>query len=249
LRKNAFLLGVFIVLTGCSEIYQPKPTITPVTDETVMSRTASLSNVYVLDKQTDFVTCAEPPPDAVFTQSDAADFSFSLVQLGGDDKGDNKEQSQEVSMVGRTPGVLMARELFYRACEFSRNYELSKEEAISLYRETLKTVSNGWQVEGGNTTVRIDESDAISSNQRLFGLSDTAATAGTTARPGVRPSVTSSRRTTTPRPGVTSRIVPNRTSPATVSRPRAGPTPISPPKAGPTPISPPKAGPTLVNPR
>ena len=164
---TAAIAMVCIGVGGCSNLYEPSPITTPVKDETIISRTASLSNVYILDKETSFVTCSEPPPDASFSQSDAADFSFSLFHTGGSDKEHEGEESEEASLVGRSPGVLIARELFFRACEFSRNYELNKAEAISLYKETLLAVEKGWKSEGTNTTVKIDESETQTINQRI----------------------------------------------------------------------------------
>ena len=67
------------------------------------------------------------------------------------------EKSGEREMVGRTPAVLMARELFFRLCEFSRNHDLTKNDAMALYRKTLDAVKEVWQTEARKTTVNIGE--------------------------------------------------------------------------------------------
>lgn len=106
-----------------------------------MSTTSSLSHVFVRDGSSSYITCTQPSPDAAFDQSETADISISLISVGESDAAGEEENSAEVEMAGRTPAVLMTRELFYRACEFSMNYKLSKEEALSLYTKTLDTVN------------------------------------------------------------------------------------------------------------
>jgi hypothetical protein len=81
------------------------------------------------------------------------------------------EGSTEGELAGRTPAVLMARELFYRLCEFSRNQSLSKDEALKLYTQTLSAVKEVWATEAGNTTITVGDTvsttttDALSSTQ------------------------------------------------------------------------------------
>jgi hypothetical protein len=60
-------------------------------------------------------------------------------------------------MAGRTPALLMAREMFYRTCEFSTNFGLNKKEALSLFQQTLKTVGSVWATEAQNTTVTVGD--------------------------------------------------------------------------------------------
>lgn len=68
-------------------------------------------------------------------------------------------------MAGRTPAILMTRELFFRACEFSQNYKLNKDEALTLYNKTLDTIATVWATEAGNTTVTIG--DTVSSTSTV----------------------------------------------------------------------------------
>jgi len=105
-----------LALTGCSSFYEPGIQTTEVKPGTIISNTASLSHVFVRDETSPTITCTQPQPDAAFDQGEAADISVSLVSLGGgDDAGAEEEEAEEVEMAGRTPAVLMTRELFYRA--------------------------------------------------------------------------------------------------------------------------------------
>lgn len=64
-------------------------------------------------------------------------------------------------MSGRTPGVLIAREMFFRTYEFSNNYQLSKDEAMKLYVQTMNAVSDGWKAEIKKTTITFGETVGV----------------------------------------------------------------------------------------
>ncbi len=156
--KLTSCLGLAALLAGCGTPFEPKPMITEIKAEQAITSTASLSHTLVLDRKTGFVTCAMPPPDAAFAQQEEGDVSISLISLGGNkDAGGEQESSSEDELAGRTPAVLITRELFFRLCEFSRNYQLNKAEAMKLYRETLTAVKGGWDKEAGQTTVKIGD--------------------------------------------------------------------------------------------
>ena len=66
-------------------------------------------------------------------------------------------------MSGRTPAVLMTRELFYRACELMMNAQLDKNESIQIFNNVLKTVGQGWEREGANTKVSVSDQSTVQS--------------------------------------------------------------------------------------
>lgn len=93
--------------------------------------------------------------------------SIALIKFGGDDSGGDSQNSSEVEMAGRTPTVLIARELFYRACEFSFNFKLDKTEATAIYNKTLDIIKEGWLKEAGQTTVTVGDKVTTSSNENI----------------------------------------------------------------------------------
>ena len=169
MRYFAVVLSVAsVAVAGCSAFYEPKPHETHLNRESALSSTASLAHTFVINKKTSFVTCMQPQPDAAFSQGSSDAFSLQILNFGtGNDKLGASEKSQEIELTGRTPAVLMARELFFRMCEFSRNNELDKAEATELYDKTLDIVKQVWSVEAGNTKVTIGESDAKSIGQSV----------------------------------------------------------------------------------
>lgn len=169
-QKIPTVLGVFFVLSGCAQLYEPKPVVTPVTENTMVTRTSSITHTYVLDRNSKYFTCTEPLPDAAFSQGESGSTSISILNFGSSpEKASESDNSEELEMTGRTPGVLMTRELFFRLCEFSRNYRLTKEEAKAMYLKTLDTVNEGWKSESARTTVNIGETESHTINQTFTG--------------------------------------------------------------------------------
>ena len=96
-------------------------------------------------------------PDAAFDQTKDKSFNFSVIGRNSEG-GNDASGSVNDEMAGRTPGVLIAREMFYRACEFTSNSDLSKDQAMEVYLKTLDAVSQGWAIEAGNTSVTVGDS-------------------------------------------------------------------------------------------
>lgn len=178
-------LGSLVAVSACAGVYEPTPKIEKIEDAWLISNTAALSNTIVRTPQSTITTCTAPPPDAAFDQSEEADINISLVSVGSGSDSDaegESEASQETELAGRTPAVLLSRELFYRTCEFSQNYRLDKAEALKLYNRTLDIVEKNWAVEAGQTTVTIGDSVTTSQGATISNtVSQTESQTGTTS--------------------------------------------------------------------
>ena len=155
-----FAVASIFALAGCTEFYEPTPKVTKVQDTWIISGTAALSDTFVRTAGSKTYSCTEPPPDSAFNQGDSADLNISVVAIGGggDSSSDGvSESSEETELTGRTPGLLISRELFFRACEFSHNFNLTKAEALALYNKTLDIVDKNWATEAAQTTVTIGD--------------------------------------------------------------------------------------------
>lgn len=159
--KRVFLCS-FLVLSmlgvgGCASVYEPKPSSTSLVSEQIISSTPSLRHLLISKENSKLIYCSEPSPDATFSQEESMNFSFVSNTTGNDSSGES-EGSGEGEMEGRTPAVMMTRELMYRLCEFSRNNKLSKEEAISLYRENLSIIKAIAEIQASKTNISSTES-------------------------------------------------------------------------------------------
>ena len=105
-------------------------------------------------KGTTMYTCTMPQPDATFSQSLQEGIG---INIGTEEVA---EGSSEAEMTGRTPTVLMARELFFRTCEFTTNWQLSKEEAYALWKKTFTTVTELATIQANQTTVTVGDTVA-----------------------------------------------------------------------------------------
>jgi len=152
-------------LSACTSLFEPKVESEEIEKNQMLSSLPSLSHTTITTSGSDVYSCLGRGADATFGQSDGGDISLALVSTtasNSNGKSGSSEGSHETEMSGRTPTVLLAREFFYRACEFSHNYKLSKEEALSLYLKTMSTVSERWQAETTNNTITIGDTLGIS---------------------------------------------------------------------------------------
>ena len=160
--RKSMVIGAVILLAGCSSIYEPQLKSTSLGKEVVLSGTGSIGTTIVQDPSNLKKVCLGRGVEAAFEQSDSGSISVSLVSIGKSDAegASNTEKAGEEEMTGRTPAVLITRELFYRACELSINSNLDKKEALEVFYKVLNVVDSGWKQEGANT--RITFGDTIS---------------------------------------------------------------------------------------
>ena len=80
--------------------------------------------------------CRSPPPDVLASMSDSG-----AISMFGDSAGNN-ESFSSVSLGGRSPEVLIVREVMYRLCELSANAQLSNAELMKLYEDTIGNITD-----------------------------------------------------------------------------------------------------------
>ena len=154
--KYVALVVISFLTSACSSIEAPSPETFNITANSSISVTAGTSQTFVRSQSANYKLCSQPMPDVAYDKGDDADINYSFINTSSDQVS-AQDNSDEVEMAGRTPAILMAREMFYRTCEFSTNFGLNKQEALSLYQQTLKTIGNVWASEAQNTTVTVGD--------------------------------------------------------------------------------------------
>lgn len=184
------LLATFSLLGGCAmapaDLNLNNPALAP---NTAITSTAAASNLIVLSRTDGRYICAQPAPDATYDSgiSDSLSLSLPTNERGANSLGSN---ANEIALGGRTPTLLMTRELMYRTCEFSNNQNLNKTEATALFTQVLKTIAAGWATEAANTKISVGErmqAESTGGGQAgalTTGIS-TAGSSGTTTTPSV----------------------------------------------------------------
>lgn len=99
--------------------------------------------------------CSSNAPDSTFSTSKELDFSISLLNFGGGspEKEHSGSSSSGAEMLGRSPAVLAARDIMYRACELIGNLNLTPEQATVIYTDSLKIAASILKTEAATTTV------------------------------------------------------------------------------------------------
>ena len=92
--------------------------------------------------------------------------SLALMKFGNDRIGE-QEGSEEIEFSGRTPSVLITREILYRLCEMSSNQNFSKDETMAIFNGTLATIKEVWALEASNTTVSVNDNLTITESQEI----------------------------------------------------------------------------------
>lgn len=84
--------------------------------------------------------CRAPSPDLSLTASEGV--SLNAPSLTGTRGGVSEDESVgALSLGGRSPAVLISRELLYRACELSNNLNLPADQSLKLFREVMATIT------------------------------------------------------------------------------------------------------------
>lgn len=84
--------------------------------------------------------CLSPPPDAVSTFGEGV--GFSGTEAVGSEGASIGSSDGALSLGGRGEDILIVRELMYRACEVAMNVNADEDLTVTLYRETLKAVTD-----------------------------------------------------------------------------------------------------------
>lgn len=137
MNKNIAILSLATVLTGCAGLpSDPTPVQMKAGDVDVISTSAERQIMAFHAPNDAERFCLAPPPDVVGTLSGGLS-----AAVGTESVSESMAEGAD-SLGGRSSEVLLAREIFYRTCEFTLNHKLSKQEALDLYRTTLDVISD-----------------------------------------------------------------------------------------------------------
>ncbi len=110
---------------------------------------ASYREVYFSPASSDERHCRAPDPDFTVQQSDQ--LNLSIPANGGESLGGEENQTG-LSLGGRTPTVLITRELMYRACELAANIKANGERSVAIYATFLQAIKDIAQQSSGSGT-------------------------------------------------------------------------------------------------
>jgi hypothetical protein len=150
------MVGILVlVLSGCANpqrevkimgIDPPAPS--------VVIYPSDLRGAYVVKENSQVKFCAEPVPDVALDsiQKMTANLKATLGGQPIDAAVSGELTAKVVELAGRTQLLLIAREMLYRACELSLNYNANQDTALRMYETVVRLI----EALGNAETVRSD---------------------------------------------------------------------------------------------
>ena len=170
-------------ITACSSSTPVSKVINMRSDKVaIVSNSAETTSTLYQSATNKSYYCSSNAPDSTFSTSKAFDFSVSLLNFGGGSP--QKEHlggsSSGAEMLGRSPAVLAARDIMYRACELIGNLNLTPEQATVIYTDSLKIAASILKTEAATTTVTQTSTLGVQVSEGTATLPETS-TANTSA--------------------------------------------------------------------
>lgn len=152
--RNAIIMASLALLGGCASPYYKSHGLEG--GGRLVARDASLSIGFVKTRGNSIQLCFQGAPDATFNQESGLNVDASLAKFGSGDEGES-EGSQQAEMVGRSPALLYAREIFYRTCEVALSTNASPQEWREMFSTALQTSADIMKLEAENSKIQISE--------------------------------------------------------------------------------------------
>lgn len=172
MHKNLLLIPMclsFMAFASCSP--QPHSLTHPVkSDENLLiSSSAAVSSGLLRDSDDIKHYCASVAPDATFNETVSEGASISFFNIGGSspEKEVVSDGIEETQMVGRTPAVLVSREILYRVCELTGNRSLTNKEVLKLYEKSIDAIVQLASLEMANTSISLEARSGTGGNRKV----------------------------------------------------------------------------------
>jgi hypothetical protein len=163
---------IYVVLfTACSSKSVTLPSINKHGGLTTFTTTENVENGLIKTSGSSEQFCAGRESDAVSTEQSG--LSLGIGMGGNSESVGATSGGGALSLGGRDPLVLITREFMYRACEFSLNHNLDKDQALDLYKHFLDklieiaplTQADGTTSEGITTTAPLQQESKLSEKE------------------------------------------------------------------------------------
>jgi hypothetical protein len=162
-NRLAFILTTLLAVTGCS-VTPHKPSISASLDGIkVYSTSSDMQSSFLKSRKSGEHFCDSRMSDVADTESASVGLGASII---GKSESINEGASRgALALGGRSPSVLITREVMYRTCEMIMNLELNKKEALDLYIQTLNLVKSVTQSDtAAGTSSTVDSAPVQNTN-------------------------------------------------------------------------------------
>jgi len=186
MRKNLKFVSAGLSLLACASCStQPHVITQPVkSDENIIiSSSAAVTSGLLRDSSDIKHYCASVAADSTFNETAREGASISLFNIGrsAPEKESVSAGVEETEMVGRTPALLVSREILYRICELTGNRSFTNNEVLKLYEKTIDAIVQIASKETANTSISIEARTGADRNEKVSmeSVTDLATAIGT----------------------------------------------------------------------
>lgn len=166
-RKPLTLIIFTLIISGCAGLHSPGTEVKTVIERDGIDMVlipANYREVYFSPESSQERHCRAPDPDFTVQSSDSFSVKESLTGASSAGFGGGEGEAA-VTLGGRSPDVLITRELMFRACEMSSNIGADHETTVAIYSlflEAIKVISGEQTAEG--TVSAVDKTEPITVN-------------------------------------------------------------------------------------
>lgn len=184
MRKKFRFVSASVCLLACANCgTQPHVTTQPLKpDENIVISSSAAVTSGLLRGGSDIKHyCASVAPDTTFNDTEGTSISLFNIGRSAPDKEAGSVEISETEMVGRTPAVLVSREILYRVCELTGNRSFTNNEILKLYEKSIDAIVQMTSKETSNTSISIRAGSGADRNEKVSmkSVTDLATAIGT----------------------------------------------------------------------
>jgi hypothetical protein len=175
MRLTAVAFLAALLLSGCAGIRsEKKEQLIDRPGIDVVGAPADRQEIVIKDSKSLERFCKGPSPDVAMTASSGISLGLTAGVLPAGEKVGDGSSRGALSLGGRSPAVLLARELMYRACELVINTRADPKTAIQIYKMTMDSIERIAALQTGNGTVAKNAAPPPASADLPAGMFSTA---------------------------------------------------------------------------
>ncbi len=162
MKKNNYLLITLVAIvlsSGCATVTRErKENLVDREGLDIVGAPADRLHIIIKESHSTERFCKGPGPDIAATASSGIALGVSGLGLPGKEEVADESSRGALDLGGRSPAVLLARELLYRACELNLNTNSDPKTAIAVYKMTVDAIERISAVQTGKGSVGLSAS-------------------------------------------------------------------------------------------
>ncbi len=149
-----FTLVISVFFLGCTA-KTPTPIVLERDNVSAIANTADLQMTFIKKDGEKDRYCGPRQSDVADTRSSGA--TLGIGSLGKDENIGEGSSEGALSLGGRSPSVLIVREMLYRACELSMNLNTDSKTTIEIYTKFLDSIEKITAAQTGTGVVSVGQ--------------------------------------------------------------------------------------------